>query len=148
MTNVSKHPLTTTQEAELFSQLGVLFSKRNPQQAQELFDDLLSQTEKIMLAKRLAILVMLYKKQSLYFIAQTLHVSSATVARLQECLEHDQFDHILKTLEKPTPAILEIIQAIDDILHLGGILPHYGQSHASEAYKKNQEARRKNLSVN
>jgi uncharacterized protein YerC len=89
MTNVSKHPLTTTQEAELFSQLGVLFSKRNPQQAQELFDDLLSETEKIMLAKRLAILVMLYKKQSLYFIAQTLHVSSATVARLQECLEHN-----------------------------------------------------------
>ena len=148
MTNVSKHPLTPTQEAELFDQLGVLFSKRTRNQTQELLDDLLSETEKIMLAKRLAILVMLYRKQSLYFIARTLHVSSATVARLQECLEQKQFNHILKTFEKPTPAILEIIQAIDDILHLGGILPRYGQTYASEAYKKNQAARRKNLSVN
>ncbi len=141
MTNISKSPLTTKQEKELFDQLGILFSDRSASTAQGLFNDLLGPEEKIMLAKRLAIIILLYKRQSLYFIAQHLHVSPATVARQLNLLKQNQYEHIIQTLAKPTPSIIKVIQAIDDILHLGGILPHYGETHRSEAFKKAREAK-------
>jgi uncharacterized protein YerC len=143
MTNVSKNPLTKDQEERLFAQLGVLFGKKTTGQAQQIFSELLGTEEKIMLAKRLAIIIMLSRQQTIYFISNTLHVSSSTVGRIQECMEQGQFNNILLTFKKPTPAIKTIIESIDDILHLGGVLPHYGQTHKSEAYRKNQEERRK-----
>ena len=143
MTNISKFPLSPQQEAELFEQLGVLFSDRTAATAQGLLHDLLGHEEKVMLAKRLAIIIFLHRKQSLYFIAQTLHVSPATVARQSDLLKQDQFQNILATIKKPTTSIMGVLQAIDDILHLGGILPHYGETHASELYKKDREALRK-----
>ncbi|MFN3693339.1 MAG: Trp family transcriptional regulator [Candidatus Paceibacteria bacterium] len=142
MTNISKFPLSKEQENELFDQLGILFSNRSADATQGLFRDLLGPEEKIMLAKRLAIIILLHKKQSLYFIAQTLHVSPATVARQQDLLEENHYGNIIACIAKPTPSIIGFLQAIDDILHLGGILPHYGETHASELYKKDRAALR------
>jgi uncharacterized protein YerC len=142
MTNVSKYPLTEKQERDLFTQLCVLFSNRPTETIQSIFYELFGEEEKVMIAKRLAIIVMLHRHQSLYFIAETLHVSSATVSRQQKLLLDGHYSELVNILSKPTPSIKLVLKAIDDILHLGGILPHYGETHRSEAFKKERELKR------
>jgi uncharacterized protein YerC len=145
MTRISNTPLTKNQEINLFNQFGVLFAKKTQTQVQDILNDLLGKEEKIMLAKRLAIIILLYRNQTTYFIAKNLNVSTATVHHVQEGIHSGKFNAILQTLKKPTSTTVAILESIDDILHLGGILPHYGQTHASEAYRK-RAGNRTNLS--
>jgi len=141
MPKTSRTPLPPTDELNLFVQLTRLFTNKTALETQMILDELLGREEKLMLAKRFAIIAMLWKKQTLYSIAKKLHVSSSTVARIHTRYHLGKYDHILDSFEKPTPAIIEILETIDGILHLGGLLPHYGQTHRSEAYHKAQAAK-------
>lgn len=144
MTNISKNPLTTTQLENLFDQMSAVFANTSKKHVHDILSDLLGHEEKIMLAKRLAAIVLLARNRSIYFTANSLHLSTATVAKLEDQMICGQFTHITSLFEKKSKGVAEILETIDSILHLGGILPHYGQTHASEAWKK----RHKNLSVN
>jgi len=53
-----------------------------------------------MLAKRLAIILMLADDHSLYHIQKILLVSPSTVARLRDTFDAGDFDHILKIFKK------------------------------------------------
>ena len=64
------------------------------------FSELLTKTEKLMLAKRLAIIVMLDKKESIYAIEQTLKVSPSTVARMSLSHENGKYSELLKEVRK------------------------------------------------
>jgi len=139
MVRLNKNLLTKQQIDSLFQQLNVLFAGNTPSELNVLLSDLLGEEEKIMLAKRLAIIIMLTRNQTAYFIAHTLHVSPATVTRIQSLLESGKYQTLAKKFQKPTPFIIDMIEAIDSILHLGGILPHYGQTHASEEYRKHKK---------
>ncbi len=143
MPKVSKVPLAQQDETALFIQLTKLFSKKSDLETQGILGDLLGYEEKLMFAKRFAIIAMLWKKQSLYSIAQKLHVSSSTVARIQMNYKRDAYSSIIETLDHRSASIMEILKALDEVLHLGGILPHYGETHASELYKKDQAALKK-----
>jgi uncharacterized protein YerC len=57
-------------------------------------DELFTSSEKVMLAKRLAILVMLKEGLSQYAIWNTLNVSPATVTRISRLLKEKRFDFI------------------------------------------------------
>ena len=144
MTNISKSPLDSEQEHRLFEQLGALFKNKSAGENNLLLEELLGAEEKIMLAKRLAIIVLLYRKQTLYFIAQTLHVSPATVSRVAILLQTGRYSHICKNFDSKTKKAIDMLQAIDDILHLGGLLPHYGMTHKMDGYKKFKESKRNN----
>jgi len=141
MAHVSKTPLDSKQEADLFMQLAKLFANKNLDETQKLFADLLGTEEQIMLAKRLAIVAMLSTGQTIYFIANTLHVSSSTVKRIHFLMEDGKYLSLAKIFKNKKS--FDLLQAIDDILHLGGILPHYGQTHKSEEYKKHMRNQRK-----
>lgn len=143
MPKTSKVPLPPQAELDLFIQLARLFTDKTVTDTEAILNELLGREEKMMLAKRFAIIALLWQKQSLYSIAQKLHVSSSTVARINTRYRLEKYDHILDSFEKPTPAILSILATIDDILHLGGALPHYGQTHRSEAYHKAQAAKQR-----
>jgi uncharacterized protein YerC len=125
MTNISKRPLAKQQEEKLFVQLSKFLILGSTIQTQRVLTDLLGYEERVMLAKRLAAIIMLVQGQSLYRIAQTLHVSSATVRTLASRLEAGEFASITKMLVKEKHPFLHLHDAIDSILHLGGLLPHY-----------------------
>jgi len=136
MTNISKDPLTPEQEQDLFTQMSALFAGKSKPNIQNLLSDLLGHEEQVMLAKRLAIIIMLERKQTAYFIGTTLHVSPATVTRINSLRKAGYYEHITKLCNTKSITVITILEGIDSILHLGGILPHYGHTHKSEAYKK------------
>lgn len=94
--------------------------------------------EKILLAKRLAAIIMLNQGQSIYKVSGTLKISTSTAKGFKSRLDSSAYDRLLKVLARDKNKFLELIDTIDSILHLGGVLPHYGQTHRSEAFKRDQ----------
>lgn len=67
---------------------------RNPRLTQLLLNDVLTMTERVMLAKRLAAIVMLCRGYSVYKIHMVLKLSPSTVARLETQLENSAFPYL------------------------------------------------------
>ncbi len=61
-------------------------------------NELLTKTEKLMLAKRLAIIIMLDKKESPYAIEKILKISPSTSARLSLSYEQGAYNELLKEI--------------------------------------------------
>jgi uncharacterized protein YerC len=66
------------------------------------FDELFTKTEKLMLAKRLAIVLLLDQKESIYAIENALKVSPSTVARISLDYEQGKFTTLVKEIKKQT----------------------------------------------
>ena len=82
---VSKQKLNKTIERQIYNILHQLIGDiKTPKEAEVLFEDLLSVTERQVVAKRLAIAIFLDKGRSYENIKNTLKVSSATIASVQE----------------------------------------------------------------
>ena len=64
------------------------------------FDELLTPTEQIMLAKRLAMLFMLAEGMSSYKVRKILNLSPSTTARFQKEIEHGAFPYIENIVKK------------------------------------------------
>lgn len=89
MTQVSKYPL----RKEVYNQIIELLLKsitnfKDKREAAALLKDLLSPTERIMLAKRLAIAVLLSKDYSYRQIQNILKVSQPTITAVNLCLKY------------------------------------------------------------
>lgn len=84
---VSKQKLNKSIEKQIYSVFFQLVSDlKTPEEAAMLFEDLLSETERQVVAKRLAIGLFLDKGRSYENIKNTLKVSSATIASVQESM--------------------------------------------------------------
>lgn len=80
MARISKKPVNEKLLAKIYKLFYEVFSRYEGQDDfLSIIDDILSPTEKIMLAKRLAIIYLLIKKVDYRDITETLKVSSATV---------------------------------------------------------------------
>ena len=85
---VSKQGISKPVEKKIFRSLyQVLADINNPQAMERFFADVLSQTERTVLAKRLAIAWYLNRNKSYDVIKGDLRVSSATIATVQGWLE-------------------------------------------------------------
>ena len=73
-----------------------------------ILDTLLTKTEKLMLAKRLAIILMVDRKESIYAIEQTLKVSPSTVARILLQYENGMYTKLLKEISKQSSFWLQL----------------------------------------
>lgn len=80
-----------------------------------------------MLAKRLAVAVMVQEGYSLYRISNTLKVSPATAEKIKESIERNEYQHILSVLKKDKANYAIILEVIESILTVGGIMPRYGK---------------------
>src|SRR3989344_4068293 len=88
MPHISKNRLTKKTEDDLCNTLDLILSKMNKQESVHQFLlALLTPTERIMLAKRLAIIILLKEEIPQSHIAQTLNVTRITASRLQFFLE-------------------------------------------------------------
>lgn len=125
MVRLNKTGLSQKQLDVLFAQLNQTLGRLEPKQTSAFLSELLGSEERIMLAKRLAIIILLLEGKSLYNISHTLKVSPTTAEKVKFKLDSGHYKQILKTLGKNKTDYFAILEAIDDILHLGGILPHY-----------------------
>ncbi len=88
MSHVSKRKLDKLNEKKLAESLDLVMAKiSNNSEMEDFLDSLLTKTERIMLAKRLAIVVLLKEDIPQSNIASTLKVTQATVSRMQLFLE-------------------------------------------------------------
>src|SRR3990172_2758701 len=89
MTQVSKFKLDKKTQDNLLKNLLTVISKLNKEDQAKLFlDDLLTRTEKIVLAKRLAIALMLESGNSYIEIKDLLKVSSSTIGVINNQLNN------------------------------------------------------------
>jgi uncharacterized protein YerC len=125
MTNISKNPLSADELERLFFQLNTTIATLNKQGAHDFLHDLLGTEERIMLAKRFAIIVMITENYSTYSIAKKLKVSTSTVDAIRTRHEHGTYDQLLKHICANKKTYRSLWETLDQVLHVGGVLPHY-----------------------
>ncbi|MBI3306104.1 hypothetical protein HYZ82_03210 [Candidatus Nomurabacteria bacterium] len=84
-------------------------------------NELFTNTEKKMLSKRLAIIILLHKEIPQHRIAEMLHVSSSTVTRMSLNIEIGKYNSILKVVGRRKG---ELVGLIEYILTVGGTISH------------------------
>lgn len=88
MPQLSKYPLRQLVKSEIVTNFHWLIAHLTRENEIDKFlDDFLTETEKVMLAKRLAIAMMLEKGYSYFDIRDTLKVSTSTILRISHWLE-------------------------------------------------------------
>lgn len=92
-----------------------LTSLRNKKESGKLIRELLTPTERIMIAKRIAIVYMLHTGHSIYEVEQTLKVSPSTAARYS--LKSDSSDFtFLVSLIKKNEGLGKIFDTLEQLL--------------------------------
>lgn len=123
MPHISKKELPIELFGELFYQLvRVIDSLNTVRKKNDFLWNFFTQTEKVMLAKRLAIIIMLSKNASQYEVSQRLNVSSSTVARIADAIDRGRYTTFLSNMKVEAPRVFDII---DSILTVGGVMPRY-----------------------
>ncbi|MEX2052580.1 MAG: helix-turn-helix domain-containing protein [Candidatus Paceibacterota bacterium] len=98
-----------------------------------LFQELFTYTEKIMLSKRLAIILLLSKEIPQHRIVDILRVSPSTVAKTSLNIENGKYNIILKIANKKQKGVLDLIEFL---LTAGGTLhPKAGRGRWKKIFK-------------
>jgi len=100
MVHISKDKLGEKVSIQLFNELVSFISPKNTTAAKGILGDLFTQTEKVMMAKRLAAIFMISEKISLYKIATRLKLSTSTVKRMYTNYSNGEYDELLRELNK------------------------------------------------
>lgn len=119
MTRVSKRQLPSSELARLGDLLNSCIIRLNTKQKSELFlSDFLTNEEKIMLAKRLVIFIMLSQKYDTKVIQSALKVSYETIRiyKMQLKSKSKEFTETIDSLTKQENT-KELLKAVNKILH-------------------------------
>ncbi len=117
MPHISRHIPEKKISDKIYTELiAYLTTKGSVRDRRELAFQLLTHTERIMLAKRLAIICMLGEGYSFEDIQETLRVSPSTVGRLWQGMQKDKYRHILRLAKKGLA--ISIIDLMEKILSL------------------------------
>ncbi len=113
MPHVSKRQLKEKVFLQIYNQFTDSVSSQSKKK-RDVLGDLLTKTEKIMLAKRMAILFMLIEGASLYHAQHVLNVSSSTAARFKRNIDKQMYPNIksflhTKQKKKDFWEILEVV---------------------------------------
>lgn len=113
MTNISKSKTNTKEFEQLYKELASTLSNLNMPAAQAFINELLTESERIMLIKRFGALVMFKRGYSQYQVWNTLHISPATAQRIYNRHKMGEFAEIENQyLKKEVPAILSFIEKL------------------------------------
>src|SRR3989344_7066492 len=125
MVRLNRNALSKKQLDDLFVQFAKTISPKDSKHADLVLTELLGKEERIMVAKRLAIVVLLIEGVSMYKISKLLKLSQSTVEHISKKIQNGNFDHTLGKISKSKKDYFAFLDILDNILHLGGILPHY-----------------------
>jgi uncharacterized protein YerC len=124
MPHISKKKLGKKTVGKIFSKLIILLGKaRNHREISNILDELFTETEKIMMAKRLALILMLDGNIPHQRIQEVLTMSPSTIARLYFGIERGKYEFI-RNIAKKDRVDLEKIMWL--MLTAGGIMPPRG----------------------
>lgn len=121
MPHVSKRKLDQKTFDKIFGKLVVVLERaQNKQKFISVLHELLTETEKIMLAKRLAIILLLFGDTPQHRIAEVLLVSPTTISKIALQVEIGKYDSIknISTKEK-----VDLEKVVWLLLTAGGIMP-------------------------
>ena len=125
MAHVSKKRLKRKTFKRISEELLMVFNlAQNKEELVPLFNELITKTEKIMLAKRLAIILMLSKEIPQHRIVKALKVSPSTVAKMSLHLEIGKYQSVLKLSSKQG---FNIIEFLEFMLSGAGMMPKHGR---------------------
>ena len=122
MTHISRKKIKKDVADELADQfLTFLSLTRTKQDARTLARELLSQTERVMLAKRLAVVVLLVRGYTFVQIEETLGVSRQTVVRLWRETKEGRYEKIVRYARKHTSHFKKesFLDAFIRVIHIG-----------------------------
>jgi len=125
MVHLNNNNLNKRQLSDLFIQLASTIAPKDSQRANDTLTELLGTEERIMIAKRLAVVVLLIEGASQYKIGNLLKLSQSTIAHISEKLADGHYKVTLNNISKTKKDYFAFLNTLDSILHLGGILPHY-----------------------
>jgi uncharacterized protein YerC len=121
----------------------LLLQQKTRKEVAQLVDELLTDTERLLLAKRVVLIIMLHNKCSYYEIHETLGVSTDTAARWHQALRAGELASIEKTLKRKG-ARDQLCDTIEVILR-SGMPPIAARNRYSRTFKIIDEVRaRKN----
>lgn len=103
MSQVSRNPLSKESNYEIQATLWWLLARLdNDSDIRNFLNGLLTKTEKIMLAKRLAIAFLLSKNYNYRDISDALKVSTSTIVRIKEAIDKTEgnYEIFIRKLEK------------------------------------------------
>jgi len=133
MPHISSKKLKKEILNKLYDEFGKAFEKSARKSGTKFFlGDLLTKTEKIMLAKRFAIICLLSRDIPLSYIADSLGVSYSTLSRMSLKYEIGKYTLILKTIEKDKTNIWKILEKILK----AGLPPRVGRGRWKFLYEK------------
>ena len=124
MARVSKQTLSESEQDKLITQLTDVMGRMNASMAEHFIFEFFGREEKIMLAKRLAIIALIHEHRPLHRIAVHLHVSETTVGKLCDRYERGEFQHTIQSLTKNKTDYTKFLDLLDSILTVGGMMPH------------------------
>ena len=100
MPHVSKHALAQKVISELENRITTIISDTGPKSRAKIFKEVLTKTERMMIAKRLTMIYLVQKGTATHQISEMLKVSPSTVARFEVKLERGYFKHTASWLKK------------------------------------------------
>lgn len=120
MPHVSRRKLKKKELDKIYERLSMVFDTVGKNKKSRLvLDEFLTLTEKIMLAKRLAIIFMLNEGISIHYIAETLIVSPSTVERISLKHQFGEYSYISKVTKNSKQEIWDTIRP----LFMGILMP-------------------------
>lgn len=137
MTNISKRQLQPRHLRQLYTQFAKTIVHLDVHTANGFFDELLGKEEKIMIAKRFTVIVMLLEGNSIYRIAQLLHMSPSTVEHLRNNYIGGKYETIEKILKKNKKAYKEFWETLEVLLRAG--LPPRGKGRWKSTFEMLQK---------
>jgi uncharacterized protein YerC len=147
MPQISKRELDKDIESEMFREFWLSLSKlRSADIIASFFSDLLTDTEKIMLAKRFTIAILLLRGKRPVEIKETLHVTNSTIGSVGSWLKNANH-HTKGVLESIVQEgnWQKLLAKIDSILD--ELPPRYGSDWSRE-YAERRKRRTQRTSIN
>lgn len=120
MPHISKNKLSRIEVKKLENELVRSFERAAANiKTKGVFHEFFTFTEKVMFAKRLAVIGMLQKGVSRYMIGQALYMSPSTIERMSLKHEKGKYDQVIRqALGKK-----DIWEILENILYFKGIMP-------------------------
>jgi uncharacterized protein YerC len=132
MPHISGKKLKDETLRELYSQLIVVLEKGSGRKGiRPVLNDLFTRTEKIMLAKRLAVIVLLARGVPVHKVANSLAMSPSTVNRMSAQLEMGRYQNISAIFSKNVGK--KVVDLIEEILYI--LPPKAGRGRWRNLYK-------------
>ncbi|HTE49114.1 MAG TPA: Trp family transcriptional regulator [Candidatus Paceibacterota bacterium] len=132
MPHISSKKLEKEHQKKLFDEFSAALEKSAKKSWVKIFlNDFLTPTEKIMLAKRFAVIYFLSKDIPSSYISEALGMSPATISRMSVKYEIGKYSSLLKAIEKENKDIWGILEKI----LRAGLPPRAGRGRWKFLYK-------------